>query len=106
MASPQKVVILVTRATSHLCSFCLSGEMKAEGVLTLQVVYYKSALSCLSDDKKRRYAECMVYGDDPFECDLQVPPGVQKAIEWMATRSSREVMDEREGMISKLEEAG
>ena len=45
-------------------------------------------------------------GSDPFELEGELPPGVEEALAWQASRTPFEIVQERETIMSNLEAAG
>ena len=58
----------------------------------------------IEDSLKLRFVIKAMQGDDPFRSESTVPPDLQSALEWTSQRSPEAVRQEREAMLSRLEE--
>jgi hypothetical protein len=57
------------------------------------------------DERKLDYALDAVRGPSPFVNDVVLEVAVDEALEWQASKTAEQVMDERENMICALERA-
>ena len=63
-------------------------------------------IAVLGDRQKLAYALAAYESDEPFGGDAPLCTQLVEVLDWIAQRSTENIINEREGMIAALEEAG